>query len=86
LKYRLFVEWQVLKFLETLKRKDRDFLLRRFEAMLESPHQFAEFQERDDSGRMLDCHITGRFAIHYWDDFADRHLKIMKLEWSDKVG
>jgi hypothetical protein len=84
LKYRLLVEWRVLKFLETLKRRDREFLLDRFESMLRAPGRYAEFQERDESGRMLDGHIAGRFAILFWDDFADRHLKIMSLGWSDK--
>jgi hypothetical protein len=84
LKYRLLVEWRVLKFLETLKRRDREFLLSLFESMLQAPSRYAEFQEREESGRMLDGYIAGRFAILFWDDFADRHLKIMNLGRSDK--
>jgi len=39
----------------------------------------------DGRGRPLDVHIAGRFAITYWDDFADRHVKIMDVDWADDV-
>ena len=29
--------------------------------------------------------IAGRFAIVFWDDFADRHVKIMDVAWADDV-
>ena len=40
---------------------------------------------RTTGGRPLDVHIAGRFAISYWDDFADRHVKIMDVDWADDV-
>jgi hypothetical protein len=32
----------------------------------------------------VDSHIAGRFAITFWDDFADRHVKIMAVRWADR--
>jgi hypothetical protein len=45
-----------------------------------------DYRVRDDDGRDLDGHIAGRFAIHFWDDFADRHVKIMGVTWADEVA
>jgi len=33
----------------------------------------------------LDVHIAGRFAVAFWDDQADQHLKIMGVTWADEV-
>jgi hypothetical protein len=31
----------------------------------------------------VDISIHGRFAIHYWTDFADRHVKVLALKPAD---
>lgn len=50
-------------------------LYRRF-SNAEPAEIFAEWERqrtRDyETGRELDNHVAGRFAITYWDDFADR--------------
>ena len=64
---------------------ERDFLMARFEEMRNSAADYADYQSADDRGRQLDVHVAGRFAITYWVDFADRHLKIMGVDWADDV-
>jgi hypothetical protein len=85
-KYRLLIDSRVLKFLERLKRRDRQFLFDRFERICAHPSMHSDFRRPDETGRMLDCHVADRFAIVFWDDFADRHLKIMEVLWADRVG
>lgn len=58
---------------------DRRRLMKRFLEIAASPGQFAEYEERDESGRRLDVNVCGDYAIAYWDDFADRHLKILEV-------
>ncbi len=85
MKPRLLIDSTVLAFVGGLKKRDRDFLMARFEQIRESPANHADYQGMDDRGRSLDVHIAGRFAISYWDDFADRHVKIMDVAWADDV-
>ena len=75
---------EVVEFLARLKRKDREILFDRMEQICDSPSHYADFREIDDTGRELDVHVIGRFAIRFWDDFADRHVKIMALRWADR--
>lgn len=85
MKPRLLVDSEVLAFLGRLKRRDRDFLLARFEAIRDFPAAHVDYRYRDETGRDLDGHIAGRFAIVFWDDFTDRHIKIMGVTWADEV-
>ena len=85
MKRRLLIDSEILDFLGRLKRRDRDFLLARFAAIRDFPAQHVDYHHRDESGRDLDGHIAGRFAIVFWDDFADRHIKIMGVTWADEV-
>jgi len=84
-KSRLLIDSTVLDFVGRLRKRDRDFLFRRFEEIRDFPANYADYQDADEIGRPLDVHIAGRFAISYWDDFADRHLKIMAVDWADDV-
>jgi hypothetical protein len=47
------------------------------------PTGFSDFSESDASGRRVDVHVFGRFAIKFWDDFADRHVKILDVHFAD---
>ena len=85
MKRRLLIDSEALEFLGRLKKRDREFLLSRFEAIRDFPAQHADYRHRDETGRDLDGHIAGRFAIVFWDDFADRHVKIMGVAWADEV-
>lgn len=85
MKPRLLVDSEVLTFLGGLKKRDREFLLTRFEAIRDFPSAHVDYRHRDETGRDLDGHIAGRFAIVFWDDFADRHVKIMGVTWADEV-
>ena len=85
MKRRLLIDSTVLEFLGRLRKRERDFLLARFEAIRDFPARHVDYRHRDGNGRDLDGHIAGRFAIVFWDDFADRHLKIMGVTWADEV-
>ena len=82
---RLLIDSPVLVFVGRLKKGDREFLTAWFEQIRNSPATHADYRSSDDSGRPSDVHVAGRFAITYWDDFADRHVKIMDVDWADDV-
>jgi hypothetical protein len=37
-------------------------------------------------GGMSRVHVFGRFAIKFWDDFADRQVKILDVHPADLRG
>jgi hypothetical protein len=84
-KRRLLIDSTVIEFLGRLRKREREFLLGRFESIRDYPANHADYIHRDEYGRDLDGHIAGRFAIVFWDDLADRHLKIMSVAWADQV-
>ena len=86
MKRRLLIDSTVLEFLGRLRKRERGFLLARFETIRDFPaRHVVDCRHRDENGRDLDGHIAGRFAIVFWDDFTDRHLKIMGVTWADEV-
>ena len=84
MKYRLLLDLEVYDFLATLKASERRQLRKRFAELLESRARWEEFVDRDAGGRTLGVTICGRFAITFWDDFADRHVKILRIVLADR--
>ena len=83
---RLLIGIEVLEFLRALRPKEQRILLQRFREIGSSPDRFMDFPERDSVGRDISVHICGRFAIKYWDDFADRHVKILDIHAVERRG
>ena len=81
---RLLIDMDVLDFLRTLRSHDQRDLLKRFREVAAFPSTFSDFIEPDSAGRRVDVHIYGKFAIKFWDDFADRHVKILDVHYADR--
>ncbi len=82
--YRLLVAYEVFEFLERLPAKDRKALRDRFVEINSWPSIFSDFKEPDDTGRQLDVNLHGRYAIRYWEDFADCQVKILEVSLADR--
>ena len=80
---RLLIDIEVLEFLRTLRRREQEDLLKCFHEIAASPSQFSDFVECDTAGRRVDIHVSGKFAIKFWDDVADRHVKILDVHPAD---
>jgi mRNA-degrading endonuclease RelE of RelBE toxin-antitoxin system len=63
--YRLLIDYEVIEFLETLPRKDQRLLRNRFVAIQDFPGQHSDYTESDSTGRPVDIHICGKFAIKF---------------------
>lgn len=79
MEYRLLVDIEALDFIATLKLTQRRRLMAHFRRLQSYPGHHAEYVERDHAGRRIDVCIFEGFAIHYWEDFADRHVKILAV-------
>ena len=84
MKRRLLVDLSVLEFVGALRKTDRDFLLARFVGIRDYPERYCDYRTQDETGRDIDGHVAGRFAIVFWNDFADRHVKILGVTWADQ--
>ena len=84
MKYRLLIDYEVIELLETLPRKDQQLLRNRFVAIQDFPQNFSDYMESDISNRRVNIHICGKFVIKFWEDHADRHLKILDVHFADK--
>ena len=79
IEYRLLVDLEAVVELDSLPKRDRRRLLLFFEKLRSYPEHYASAEERDDRGRRIDIASHVGWLIYYWTDFADRHVKIMKV-------
>jgi hypothetical protein len=82
--YRLVIDYEVIEFLETLSRREQLLLRGRFVAIQRQPRAHSDYAEPDDAGRPVDIRICGNFAIKYWEDHADRHVKTLEVHQADR--
>jgi hypothetical protein len=84
MKYRLLIDYEVIEFIENLPRKDQRLLRSHFVAIQDFPRRYSDYVEHDSEGRRVDIHICGKYAIKFWEDFADKHLKILSVHLADR--
>jgi hypothetical protein len=81
--FRLLLDIEVVEFIASLPRREQIRLRKRLGEIQTSPWHFADFREPDAGGRTLDVHIHCGFAIYYWEDVADRHIKVLRIRRAD---
>ena len=81
--YRLLIDIDVIEFLRSRPRRQQELLMARFRAIASSPGRFYDYTEPDSVGRDLGMHIFANYAIQFWEDSADMHLKILDIYPAD---
>ena len=82
--YRLLIDYEALDVLASLKNPVQRLIHQRLRQIQEYPSRWADYEERDPSGRPLHVSIVGDYAITYWEDFADRHVKVIEIARADR--
>jgi hypothetical protein len=82
-KRRLLLDSEVVDYLDRLIVSERSRIWMRLLEIAGTPDRFIDYHERDARGRDLAVHVSHGHAILYWDDFADRHVKIMEITNAD---
>ncbi len=82
----LLIAYDVIEFIEKLPRKQQLALRKRFLEICAYPANKSDYAEPDSLGRHVDINICGKFAIKYWDDGADKHLKILDVHSADRLA
>jgi hypothetical protein len=78
------IGWHLWPEINALPVPVRRALYRKFDQLEEVPDAVSEFQTVGESGRTLDGFIVGRLAFSYWIDFADRHVKVLRIGPADR--
>ena len=82
--YRLLIDYEVLEVLAALRKPIQRMIHQRLRQLQDYPAQWADYEERDPTGRSLHVSIVGDYAITYWEDFADRHVKVLEISKADR--
>ena len=83
---RLFLDIEVIEFVRALKPRQQEQFLSRFREIAAFPGAFFDYTETDSVGRDLGVHLFGDWAIQFWEDIADRQLKIVEITLADRAG
>jgi hypothetical protein len=82
--YRLLIDFEVVEQFFSLSRSTRTRLHRCFLEVHADPSGLADYTESDSIGRPVFVHICCGFAVKYWLDHADKHIKILELIPADR--
>jgi mRNA-degrading endonuclease RelE of RelBE toxin-antitoxin system len=82
--YRLLIAMDVVEFLERLPSRTRKSIRNSIAAIGNEPLAMSDAADFDDTGRQLQIAIIGDFALTYWIDDADRHVKILDIHAADR--
>lgn len=81
--YRLLIDYEALEFLAQLKKPAQRTIHKRLRELQDYPSRWSDYQEGDLTGRILHVSICGDFSITYWEDFADRQVKVLEIARAD---
>ena len=84
IEYRLLIDLQAIEFLNGLTRKARNRILDHLRKIRSFPSNYSDYYELDPVGRRVEISICAGFAVHYWIDVADQHVKVLALKSADR--
>jgi len=83
MQYRLLVDLDAISALDSLPKKVRLRLIHHFYKIRSYPEIHSDYHEKDSVGRRVEICIFMNYAVHFWIDFADRHVKILAIKAAD---
>ena len=83
MEYRLFVDLEVIEVMDKMPKAQRRRFLALFDRLRAFPSNYSDYHEADAVGRRVEVCILSPWAIHYWIDGADRHVKILAVRPAD---
>lgn len=81
--YRLLIDLAALELLMQLPSARRRRFIEHFHQLQDFPSVHSDFRDADSAGRLVQVSIFDGFAIYYWIDEADRHVKILEIITAD---
>jgi hypothetical protein len=79
LSYEIFVRHEVYQILQRVSADDRDRFCDFVESLADDPFRAGDATTRDDTGRVVQVKMLGRFALFYWADHAAKEVRVVDL-------
>ncbi len=79
MEFELLVTGNVIDALLEFPAQKRRRYLELFRRIQAYPGTFSQFRQQSDSGRIVHAYVFEQHEIRYWIDWADRHVKILRL-------
>ena len=74
------LDGSVADFVLTCRRPAQLLILKACKFLRDHPATEGEFTRQDRVGRSIQVKVFRPFLIHFWDDFADRKVRIVRIE------
>lgn len=84
MEYRLLIELEVIGVLDALPKPVRRRLFDHLVKIRSFPSNYSDYHGSDTVGRRIEISVLAGWAIHYWIDSADRHVKVLALNPADQ--
>lgn len=84
MEYGLLISMDVLEFVERLPRRTRLGLRSGISEIGNDPTGLSDATDYDSTGRLVQITMIGEYALTYWIDDADRHVKILNIHPADR--
>ena len=62
----------------------REAVMKFIRALADAPNTAGDFTEKDNTGRVVEVKIIGRYAITFWADHAVSEIKVTHIKSADK--
>ena len=82
--YKLLVSLDVVEFIERLPRKTRLGLRAGILEISDDPIGMSDATDYDSIGRLVQITIIDDYALTYWIDDADLHIKVLDIHSADR--
>lgn len=82
--YRMLISLDVVEFIERLPRKTRLGLRAGIQEIAGDPIGLSDATDQDSTGRLVQITVIGDYALIYWIDDADRHIRILDIHSADR--
>ncbi len=82
--YRLLLSLDVVEFIERLPRKTRLGIRAGIMEISQDPIGMSDASDYDSIGRLVQIMVIGDYALTYWIDDADQHIKILDIHSADR--
>ena len=82
--YTLLISLGVLEFVERLPRRLRLDIRNGIKDIEDDPLGVSDAVDYDSKGRLVHIYVVGEYALTYWVDDADKHIKILDIHSADR--
>jgi hypothetical protein len=77
--YEVFVRYEVYQILQRVSAADRERFCDFVESLADDPFRAGDATTPDDTGRVVQAKVLGRFVVFYWADHAEKEVRVVDL-------